>query len=250
MSITKQIKVIVNGANGKMGAESVQAIQNDPLLDCVATSDAEDDLLSLVAQHQPHVVLDFTHPSVVYTNTKSMIEQGVHTVVGTTGLTQEQLTELDTLSRQKGVGCLVCPNFAIGAVLMMQFATKAAAYLKEVEILEYHHPYKADAPSGTAIKTVDMITDAHPDMNASLKDLNSTEHIAGSKGGYYKNVPIHSVRLDSYIASQEVLMAGAGQRLTLRHDSIDRSSFMPGVCLAIQKVGGLTGLTYGLEHIL
>ena len=123
-------------------------------------------------------------------------------------------------------------------------------YLKEVEIIEYHHPYKADAPSGTAIKTVDMMTDAVPDINAHFQDFKKTELIEGSKGGYYKNIPVHSVRLDSYIASQEVLLGSAGQRLSIRHDSIDRMSFMPGVCLSLKKAVDINGLVYGLENIL
>ena len=156
-------------------------------------------------------------------------------MVGTTGLTETQLQELDELSRANNTGVLVCPNFAIGAVLMMQFAAQASKYLNEVEIIEYHHPYKADAPSGTAIKTADMIHEVTPSINDHFGDFKQTELIDGAKG-VLQNIPIHSVRLDSYIASQEVLMGSPGQRLTIRHDSIDRLSFMPGVCLAIKEI--------------
>ena len=244
------IKVIVNGAQGKMGKAAVQAIENDADLTCVAECDLGSDLLEIIQEESPDVVLDFTNPKSVYENAKTILKAGKHAVIGTTGLTEVQLKELSDLATDHNTGILVCPNFAIGAILMMQFATQAAKYLKEVEIIEYHHPYKADAPSGTAIKTVDMMTDQVSDLNASFSDLKTTELIEGSKGGYYKNIPIHSVRLDSYIASQEVLMGGPGQRLTIRHDSIDRMSFMPGVCLALKKSLHVTGLVYGLENVL
>tara|TARA_A100001015_G_scaffold308053_1_gene405011 strand:+ start:2896 stop:3633 length:738 start_codon:yes stop_codon:yes gene_type:complete len=244
------IKVIVNGAQGKMGKAAVQAIENDDSLTCVAQCDMGSNLLAVIQENDPDVVLDFTHPKSVFENSKLIITAGKHAVIGTTGLSEVQLTELSNLAQANQTGVLVCPNFAIGAVLMMQFATQAAKYLKEVEVIEYHHPYKADSPSGTAIKTVDMMTDEVSDINASFSELKQTEHIDGAKGGYYKNVPIHSVRLDSYIASQEVLMGGPGQRLTIRHDSIDRMSFMPGVCLALKKSIDVTGLVYGLENVL
>ena len=245
-----RLSVIVNGAKGNMGKASVQAIENDPELVCVSQCDVGSDLGHDIQEKSPDVVLDFTHPNAVFTNAKLIIESGKRAVIGTTGLTEAQLRELDTLSMANNTGVLVCPNFAIGAVLMMQFAAQASKYLNEVEIIEYHHPYKADAPSGTAIKTVDMIYDVSPTVNDHFSDFKQTELIQGAKGGYYKNVPIHSVRLDSYIASQEVLMGSPGQRLTIRHDSIDRMSFMPGVCLAIKKSVEVKGLVYGLEKIL
>ena len=244
------IKVIVNGAKGKMGKAAVQAIENDTDLECVAECDVDSDLGQVIAKVNPDVVLDFTNPNSVFKNVSDVLSRGIRCVVGTTGLNEDQIKELESMAITHNTACLICPNFAIGAVLMMQFATKAAQYLKEVEIIEYHHPYKADAPSGTAIKTVDMITDAVPDVNAHFQDFKKTELIEGSKGGYYKNIPVHSVRLDSYIASQEVLLGSAGQRLTVRHDSIDRMSFMPGVCLALKKAVDINGLVYGLEHIL
>lgn len=244
------IKVIVNGAKGKMGKAAVQAIINDPYLECVAECDIDSNLGEVIVDVKPDVVLDFTHPDAVFKNVKDVLDHGIRAVVGTTGLKASQLKILETTAIENNTACLICPNFAIGAVLMMQFATKAARYLKEVEIIEYHHPYKADAPSGTAIKTVDMMTDSVSDINAHFQDLKKTELIDGSKGGYYKNIPIHSVRLDSYIASQEVLLGSAGQRLTIRHDSIDRMSFMPGVCLALKKSVDINGLVYGLENIL
>ena len=248
--MSQKINVLVNGAKGNMGKASVLAIETDEALQCVSKCDVDDHLLNEIEAKNPDVVLDFTHPNVVFDNTKTIIQSGKQAVIGTTGLTEPQLQELDQLAKANKTGVLVCPNFAIGAVLMMQFASQAAKYLDEVEVIEYHHPYKADAPSGTAIKTVDMIHSENPQVNQRFFDFKETELIAGAKGGYYKNVPIHSVRLDSYIASQEVLLGAPGQRLTIRHDSMDRMSFMPGVCLAIKESIQVTGLVYGLEKIL
>ncbi len=244
------IKVIVNGAKGKMGKAAVQAIKNDDYLECVSECDIDSDLGVAISDVAPDVVLDFTNPDAVFDNVMSVLNAGKRAVVGTSGLSEDQLNALESVAIQNNTGCLVCPNFAIGAVLMMQFSAKAAKYLNEVEIIEYHHPYKADAPSGTAVKTVDMIADEVPDINAHFQDFKKTELIEGAKGGYYKNIPIHSIRLDSYIASQEVLFGSAGQRLVIRHDSIDRMSFMPGVCLALKKAVDIEGLVYGLENIL
>lgn len=242
------INVIVNGALGKMGAESVRAIDDDPDLNLLVGLDVGMDLAQSIAQHGADVVLDFTHPDVVKQNVETIIDSGVHAVVGTTGLSEADLKSLDKRAKTKGVGVLVCPNFAIGAVLMMQFAAKAAEHLPDVEIIEYHHNQKADAPSGTAIKTADLIAEANPAVNAT--PLRETELVKGARGGTYKNIPIHSVRLPGYIAHQEVILGGLGQTLRIRHDSIHRESFMPGVCLAIKKVVGLQGLTYGLEKAL
>jgi 4-hydroxy-tetrahydrodipicolinate reductase len=246
----EEINVMVIGAKGNMGRASVQAIENDPQLTCVAQCDIDSDINTELSQKKPHVVLDFTHPSSVFSNARLILSAGCSAVIGTTGLTQVQLTDLDVLAKANGTGILVCPNFAIGAVLMMQFAAKASEYLNAVDIIEYHHPYKADAPSGTAIKTADMIYDHTPTVNGQFGHFKHTESVAGSTGGFYKNIPIHSIRMDSYIASQEVLLSSPGQRLTIRHDSMDRMSFMPGVCLALKKAPGVQGLVYGLENLL
>jgi 4-hydroxy-tetrahydrodipicolinate reductase len=244
------IRVIVNGAKGNMGRTTVQAISDDPGLTCVASCDVDTPLAAAMAHTSPQVVVDFTRPEGVFENAKTVLRAGVAAVIGTTGLSQDELRQLDALAREQGTGIAVCPNFAIGAILMMQFAAKAARYMDTVEIIEYHHPQKADAPSGTAIKTVDMMMASHPRVNADAMGLQQTERIAGSKGGYYHNVPIHSVRLNGYLASQDVIFGAAGQRLVIRHDSLDRSSFMPGVCLAIKKVLSVRGLVYGLEHFI
>ena len=244
------IRVMVNGAKGKMGHASVVAIGDDPELVCVGQCDKGDNMTQIIHDTSPQVVLDFTHPSVVFDHAMTMASMGIHSVIGTTGLTNDQLSKLDDMATKKQVAVLVCPNFAIGAVLMMQFAAQAARYLPQVEIIEYHHPKKADAPSGTAIKTVDTIHDQCPQINASLQTMKDTEYISGAKGGYYKGVPIHSVRMDGYIASQDVLLGGHGERLSIRHDSVHRDSFMPGVCLALKQSIYMTGLVYGLEAVL
>lgn len=221
------IDVVVVGAKGKMGAESVLAIEAEADMSVVAEVDLGDDLGLVLSEKKPSVVLDFTRPDVVKENAQTILKAGVSAVVGTTGLLDSDLSDLDALAKENGVGLLVVPNFAIGAILMMKFAKEAAEYLKKVEIIEYHHDQKLDAPSGTAIKTAKGIEDAG-----------------------ISEVPIHSVRLPGYVAHQEVIFGGLGETLSIRHDSIDRKAFMPGVVLAIRKVGALNGLVYGLEGVL
>lgn len=218
-----KIKVIVNGAKGRMGAETVKAVSADPELELVAQTDLGDDLSETIINTKAEVVVDFTIPKVVVNNVKQIITAGAHAVVGTTGLTQENLKDLGSLCAKNNVNCLVAPNFAIGAVLMMKFAAEAIKYMPNAEIIELHHDKKLDKPSGTAIKTA---------------------HLMG------KDVPIHSVRLPGLVAHQEVIFGGVGQTLTIRHDSITRESFMPGVVMAIKKVQSLKGLVYGLEKVL
>ncbi len=218
-----KIRVIVNGAKGRMGAETVKAVSADPDLELVAETDLGDDLSETIINTKAEVVVDFTIPKVALSNVKQIITAGAHAVVGTTGLTQADLKDLGSLCAKNNVNCLVAPNFAIGAVLMMKFAKAAVKYMPKAEIIELHHDKKLDKPSGTAIKTA---------------------HLMG------KDVPIHSVRLPGLVAHQEVIFGGVGQTLTIRHDSITRESFMPGVVLAIKKVQSLKGLVYGLEKIL
>jgi len=225
------IRVLVNGAKGKMGSETVRAVQNDVALELVGESDQEDDLQAVIKQWTPDVVVDFTRPDTVKQNAMTIIEGGACPLIGTTGLSPEDLNDIDAAAKAKNLGAMVCPNFAIGAVLMMKFSQEAAKHMRSVEIVEYHHDQKLDAPSGTAIKTAEMIVEANPSLNA-------------------KDVPIHSVRLPGFVAHQEVIFGGLGQRLTLRHDTINRESFMPGVVLAIKKIQSLSGLVYGLEKIL
>ncbi|NQU18289.1 MAG: 4-hydroxy-tetrahydrodipicolinate reductase [Candidatus Saganbacteria bacterium] len=218
-----KIKVIVNGAKGRMGAESVKAVSKEADLELVAQTDLGDDLSEVIINTKAQVVVDFTVPKVAFLNAQKIIRAGAHAVIGTTGLTQENLKELGALCANNNVNCLVAPNFAIGAVLMMKFAKEAIKYMPNAEIIELHHDKKLDKPSGTAIKTAHIME---------------------------KDVPIHSVRLPGLVAHQEVIFGGVGQTLTIRHDSITRESFMPGVVMAVRKVGSLKGLVYGLEKIL
>lgn len=242
------IKVVVSGATGKMGAQTVKAIESERDIHLVGVTRRGDNLRDTLAATKPDVVVDFTHPSCVYDNTKACIEAGVFPVIGTTGLTDDQLKELGQLAKQKKVAVLVVPNFAIGAVLMMTFAAQAAKFMPRVEIIEYHHDQKADAPSGTALKTADMIHAVNASIDTHV--LESKESIPGARGGKRHRIPIHSVRLPGYVAHQEVIFGGIGQTLSIRHDTISRESFMPGVILSIRKVRHLSGLVYGLENIL
>lgn len=223
------IKVIVNGAKGKMGAQTVQAVTDDTDLQLVGALDVSDDLSSAIQSNQADVVVDFTIPSCVKANTITILQSGAHAVVGTTGLTPTDLSELDAIALQHNVGVFVCPNFAIGAVMMMKAAQLIAPYLPHVEIIEAHHEKKIDAPSGTAIKTAELINASNPEIG---------------------DIPIHSVRLPGHVAHQDIIFGGLGQRLLLRHDSISRDSFMPGVIVCIKQVISASGLTYGLENII
>lgn len=224
-----KIKVIVNGAKGKMGAETVRAIQKETDLDLVAQLDMGDNLADAIKKHGAEVVVDFTHPEAALSNVRTVLNAGANAIVGTTGLSQTDLSDIKILCEKNKVNCLVAPNFAIGAVLMMQYAKDAAKHFKHVEVIEMHHPAKVDKPSGTAIKTAQMMKEAM---------------------GENADIPIHSVRLPGFVASQEVIFGGLGQTLTIRHDTINRESFMPGVILAIRKIKSLKGLVYGLENIL
>ena len=244
------VRVIVNGASGKMGEESVGAVKNKAGLDLVAALDMGDNLSQAIQEMQADVVVDFTHPSCVFENAQLILNAGARPVVGTTGLTESELSAINELAIKKEMGAMVCPNFAIGAILMMKFAAEAVKYMPNVEIIEMHHDQKADAPSGTAIKTAELIYESNANVNPGLAQLKETESIKGARGGDKSRVPIHSIRLPGYVAHQEVICGGVGQTLTLRHDTINRESFMPGVVLACEKVMGIKGLVYGLEHVL
>jgi 4-hydroxy-tetrahydrodipicolinate reductase len=207
-------------------------------------------LAASLTDSKAQVMVDFTIPETAFANIVNALDCGVIPVVGTTGLTVAQLTELDIRSRALGIPVLVIPNFAIGAVLMMQMAVIAAKYLPDAEVIEYHHEKKVDAPSGTAMKTAQMIHESRTQAPSRLPS-GAFESVQGARGGLaFDTVPVHAVRLPGYVASQEVIFGAPGQRLSIRHDSIDRTSFMPGVVLAVRQSIGRTGLTYGLEHLL
>ena len=244
------IKVAVLGAKGRMGATTVGAINEAADLELVAALDLGDDLNVLVTSGA-EVVVDFTHPDSVMGNLEFAINHGVNVVVGTTGFNSEKLASIEGwLENNPKVGALVAPNFGLGAVLMMQFAAQASKYFESVEIIELHHPNKADAPSGTASRTAELITEARASVNKEAMPDATSSGLPGARGAKVGDVPVHSVRLRGLVAHQEVILGDLGETLTIRHDSIDRTGFMPGVLLGIRKVVATPGLTFGLEHFL
>ncbi|MCK9928341.1 4-hydroxy-tetrahydrodipicolinate reductase [Frankia sp. Mgl5] len=243
------IGVGVLGARGRMGATVCDAVRAAPDLELVAEVDAGDDRSPAV---KADVVVDFTHPDAVMDNLRWAVENRVHAVVGTTGFDDARLATLrGWLAAEPSVGVLVAPNFGIAAVLMMMFAARAAPYFESVEIVELHHPGKADAPSGTARRTAELVAAARAaaGLPAAGPDA-TTSALDGARGARVSGVPVHAVRLGGLVAHQEVLLGGAGETLTIRHDSLDRASFMPGVLLAVREVAARPGLTVGLEPLL
>jgi 4-hydroxy-tetrahydrodipicolinate reductase len=244
------IKVGVLGARGRMGAEVVKAVTEAPGLDLVAALDLGDSLDQLKTTGA-EVVVDFTTPDSVMANLEFLISNGINAVVGTTGFDAARIAKLEKLiAANPKVGVLIAPNFAIGAVLMMEFATKAAKYFESAEIIELHHPNKVDAPSGTAARTAELMSQARKGAGlGAMPDATSTS-LDGARGATVGDVPVHSVRLRGLIAHQEVLLGGLGETLSIRHDSLDRAGFMPGVLLGVRKVVANPGLTFGLEKFM
>jgi 4-hydroxy-tetrahydrodipicolinate reductase len=242
------MRVGVLGAKGKVGATMVAAVSAAEDLTLSAEVDA-DDPMSLLTDSDTEAVIDFTHPGVVMDNLKFLIDNGIHAVVGTTGFTQERLEQVRSWLEPKPDGAvLIAPNFAIGAVLSMHFAAQAARFYDSVEVIELHHPHKADAPSGTAVRTAELIAEARNGLPPNPDATSSA--LAGARGADVDGVPVHSVRLAGLIAHQEVLFGTAGETLTIRHDSIDRTSFVPGVLLAVRRIPERPGLTVGIEPLL
>lgn len=261
------VKVLVSGANGRMGREVVAALSRDPECEVVATVDirsawedigeilglgksvrVESDLAAAILSHKPQVMVDFTHPRAVVGNIMTALQHGVIPVVGTTGIPEADVERIRTYCQQHEVTCFICPNFSIGAVLMMQFAKEAARYLPQCEIIEMHHDQKVDAPSGTAMLTAKLVAGEREAIRQGHPD--EEEKLAGARGAEYEGMRIHSVRLPGFVAHQEVIFGGVGQILTIRHDSISRDSFMPGVILACKKVIHCQGLIVGLDKLL
>jgi len=243
------IKVGVLGARGRMGAEVVKAVTDAPDLELVAALDLGDSLDNLVS-NGAQVVVDFTTPDSVMANLEFLIAKNIHAVVGTTGFDDARITKIKALLTSSKSGVLIAPNFAIGAVLMMEFATKAAKYFESAEIIELHHPNKVDAPSGTAARTAELMSKSRKEAGlASMPDATSTS-LDGARGATVGDVPVHSVRLRGLVAHQEVLLGGIGETLSIRHDSIDRVGFMPGVLLGVRQVVTHAGLTFGLENFM
>lgn len=262
------VKVLVNGALGRMGKEVLKAAINDKDVELVGAVDVvsqretigsivniannitvESDLSKALDECKPDVVVDFTQPAVVMNNLRIILSKGIRAVVGTTGFTQENFQELEDLAKKNSTAVLIAPNFSIGAILMMKFAEQAIKYLPKAEIIEMHHDQKLDAPSGTAKITAErmvaarggFIQQGHPDEK---------ELLAGARGASLEGIPIHSVRLPGYVAHQEVIFGGTGETLIVRHDSNSRESFMPGVMLACHKMPQYSGFIYGLDKIM
>jgi 4-hydroxy-tetrahydrodipicolinate reductase len=242
------VKVGVLGARGRVGAELCRAVEAADDLELVAAVDAGDDREPLRAAE---VAIDFTHPDAVMDNLHWLVQHGVHAVVGTTGFDEDRLqTVRGWLAERPGTNVLIAPNFAVGAVLMMHFAQKAAPFFDSVEVVELHHPNKADAPSGTARRTAELASAAREKAGVGRSPDATTTALDGARGAYVGGVHVHAVRLAGLIAHQEVLLGGHGETLTIRHDSLSRESFSPGVLLGVRRVGELPGLTVGLESLL
>lgn len=242
------MRVGVLGAKGKVGVTMVEAVQAADDLTLSAGVDVGDPIGALV-DTGTDVVIDFTHPDVVMDNLKFLIDNRIHAVVGTTGFTDERIAQVrDWLAAKPEVAVLIAPNFAIGAVLSMHFAQQAARFFESVEVIELHHPQKADAPSGTAARTARLIAEARRGMPPN-PDATSTG-LPGARGADVDGIPVHSVRVAGLVAHQEVLFGTQGETLTIRHDSIDRTSFVPGVLLAVRNIARHPGLTIGIEPLL
>ncbi|MGE5422164.1 MAG: 4-hydroxy-tetrahydrodipicolinate reductase [Ignavibacteriales bacterium] len=266
--MAKEINVLVAGALGKMGGETIRTVKQSEDTNLIGAVDvkAREQKLSFITGDEsdnqeiwtdldealeilkPDVLVDFTNPQAVYVNSRTALRKGVPCIIGTTGLSDKELESLDQIARENQVAIAVIPNFAIGAILMMKFAQEAARYFGDVEIIELHHDGKLDAPSGTAIKTAEMIREIREIDGTGIKG--EFEKYTGARGGKVQGISVHSVRLPGFVAHQEVIFGGTGQALTIRHDAFNRECFMPGVILAIKKIQTFTGLVYGLEKMI
>ena len=242
-----QSRVIVNGARGKMGSLACETINAHNAFQLVASLSRGDDLQSAIIETKAQIVIELTRADCVYENSLTIINNNAHPVIGSSGLLPAQIKTLQQVCAEKKLGGVIAPNFSIGAILMMRFAALAAHFFPEVEIVEGHHQQKLDAPSGTAMKTAEMIASArrHQKNKLPLKEL-----VPGARGGNYQDVTIHSLRLPGILARQQVIFGNEGETLTISHDSISRTSFMPGVILACEHVQQIDRLYYGLEHLL
>jgi len=243
------IRVHVHGAGGRMGRACVEAVRAAADLELCGTSGRADDLAVRLRETRPEVVVEFTVPGAVEANLRAILEAGSHVVSGTTGLPPERAAELGELAASRQRGLLLAPNFAVGVLLLQRFARETAAHFADVEIIELHHEQKRDAPSGTALHTARQIAEAAPgELNGGRP--RTEELIAGCRGGSVEGIPVHSVRLPGLLAHQEVLFGAPGQLLSLRHDTLDRQAFMPGVLLGVRRIRERTGLWDSLEHFL
>jgi 4-hydroxy-tetrahydrodipicolinate reductase len=243
------IRVGVLGAKGRMGTEVCAAVEAAPDLELVARVD-DGDPLTMLTDADAQVVVDFTRPDVVLDNIQFCLEHDIAAVVGTSGFDEARLADVQKRAEQRGGRVIVVPNFAIGAVLSMQFARTAARFFESVEVIELHHAGKVDAPSGTAVRTAALIAEARSEAGAAEVPDATTSELPGARGAEVEGVRVHSVRLPGLVAHQEVVLGSSGETLTIRHDSFDRASFMPGVLTAVRAVRERPGLTVGLEPLL
>lgn len=242
------INVLINGGFGKMGTLAAKAVTEHPNLSLVGQTSREYDLKQSIADSKADIVIDFTHPDAVFQNSLTIIETGARPVIGTSGLKPEQVRQLQAKCKELKRGGIIAPNFSLGAVLMMKCAKEIVKYLPNVEVIEMHHDKKADSPSGTAMRTAQLLAEGNRNVNANYNQ--GKETIPHARGAMHMNVPIHSVRLMGLLAHEQIVFGNTGETLTLRHDSLDRLCFMPGICMACEKVMELDHLVYGLEEVL
>ncbi|TXL84090.1 4-hydroxy-tetrahydrodipicolinate reductase [Streptomyces sp. NBC_01725] len=248
--MSTKLRVAVLGANGRIGSEAVRAVEAADDMELVAALGRGDKLETLV-DTGAQVAVELTTPTAVMGNLDFLVRHGIHAVVGTTGWTDDRLAQLETvLAGSPETGVLIAPNFSVGAVLTMKFAQAAARYFESAEVVELHHPNKADAPSGTAARTAQLIAAARAEAGSPPQPDATVTSLDGARGADVDGVRVHSVRLRGLLAHQEVLLGGEGETLTIRHDSLHHSSFMPGILLGVRRVGRTPGLTFGLEHFL
>ncbi|GAA1149776.1 4-hydroxy-tetrahydrodipicolinate reductase [Nesterenkonia lutea] len=245
-----EIRVAVLGAGGRMGGEAVKAVENAPDMELVAAHGRADERSAILSAGATHIV-DLTVPESTEANVRFAVEHGIHAVVGTTGWDAERLQRLEQLlAEHPESGVLIAPNFALGSVLATAFAAKAAQYFESAEIIELHHPQKVDAPSGTAVRTAQLMGQAREAADVAASPDATETALDGARGAEVAGIHVHSVRLRGLVAHQEVLLGSPGEQLTIRHDSFDRASFMPGVLLGLRTVGTRPGLTHGLDGYL
>ncbi|WP_328378860.1 4-hydroxy-tetrahydrodipicolinate reductase [Streptomyces sp. NBC_00440] len=248
--MSSKLRVAVLGARGRIGSEAARAVDAADDLELVAALDRDDELDALTVSGA-QAAIDLTHPDSVMSNLEFCVRNGIHGVVGTTGWTDDRVAQLRSwLDASPETGVLIAPNFSIGAVLTMTFAQAAARFFESVEVIELHHPNKADAPSGTAQRTAQLIAAAREMAGCAPQPDATSTALDGARGADVDGVPVHSVRLRGLLAHQEVLLGGEGETLTIRHDSLHHSSFMPGILLGTRRVVTTPGLTFGLEHFL
>lgn len=243
--MSTKLRIIVNGAQGAMGKVAVAAIQKTDDLELVAGTIMGDDLAATILKTNAQIVVDLTTARTVFNNTKTILEAGAHPVIGTSGLSPLEVTQLVDIARRLNLCGIIIPNLSIGGSIMMRCAALAARYFDHAEIIEMHHNNKADAPSSTAIQTAEVINQVRPNVKTPCE-----ERLASARGAELHNVPIHSIRLPGLLAHQEVMFGSHGETLSICHDTLNRESFMPGLLLACRKVMGLDSLVYGLENLL